>query len=135
MASETESKQISQKVDRATSNPAKSDHARPTIDCLAVRIGDSISQILRRGVVDAARDHNVNLISFAGQRNLRPGEFRGRGRAGDLGLFGGRVLEYDETVAFHRRYHPLPIVSITLPMGSRPTRWVGTITGRDDRGR
>jgi serine phosphatase RsbU (regulator of sigma subunit)/DNA-binding LacI/PurR family transcriptional regulator len=127
------------------SSPAKSNRARPTIGYLAPRTGDSVSQALWRGVVGAARERDVNLISFPGDRLRYPD---GAASPGNVlyelvssevvdGLVSwassvGGSLEYDETVAFHRRYRPIPIVSITLPMAGCPTVLIDSYAGMRD---
>jgi hypothetical protein len=61
------------------SNPKKSRdrhtkqrRKRPTIGYLAHRVGDNVSQAIWTGVVDAAREQDVNLICFAGDRLRDP---------------------------------------------------------------
>jgi signal transduction histidine kinase/CheY-like chemotaxis protein len=107
---------------------------RPTIGYLAYGIGDNVSQALWTGIVDAARERGANLICFAGDR-LR--DITGSPSPANVlydlasasvvdGLVSwasavGGYQESDKIAAFHRRYHPLPIVSITLPMEGCPT--------------
>jgi hypothetical protein len=95
---------------------------RPTIGYLALRTGDNVSQVLWRGVVDAARERDANLICFAGDRLRDPdGVSSPANVLYDLvsseavdGLVSwassvGGALERDEIVRFHRRYQPLPM--------------------------
>jgi DNA-binding LacI/PurR family transcriptional regulator len=142
MTSETESKKISRKVDRTTNNSSGSNRTRPTIGYLVVRTEDNVSQALWRGVAEAAREQDVNLICFAGDRLLFPdGTVSPANAIYDLvnsevvdGLVTwassvGGSLEHEETVAFHQCYHPLPIVSITLPMEGCPTVLIDSYAG------
>jgi DNA-binding LacI/PurR family transcriptional regulator len=109
-------------------------HTRFTIGYLAPRIGSNVSEAFWRGVVDAAQRHDANLICFAGgQLRDAAGHSSPANRVYHLassqvvdGLVSwassvGGTLEYEEIVHFHRRYHPLPVVSITLPMEGCPT--------------
>ncbi|MBN1812401.1 MAG: substrate-binding domain-containing protein, partial [Anaerolineae bacterium] len=96
-------------------------------------------------MVDAARERDVNLICFAGDRLRDPtGSSSPANVLYDLvsseavdGLVSwassvGGSLEHDEIVQFHRRYHPLPMVSITLPMEGCPTVLIDSYTGMQD---
>src|SRR4030042_1122180 len=107
--------------------------AGPTIGYLTPRISDNVSQALWSGVVDAARERRARLFCFVGGV-LR--DDAGLPTPGNLaydlvnlemidGLVSwasslGGSLAPAGVVAFHRRYHPLPIVSITLPMPGMP---------------
>ena len=119
--------------------------ARPTIGYLTPRIGDSVSQALWSGVVDAARERDANLVCLAGEilrdaaglplpaniayELVNPGMVDGLvSWASSL----GGSLDYDGVVLFHRRYHPLPIVSITLPMAGIPTVSIDSYWGMRD---
>lgn len=118
---------------------------RPTIGYLTPRIGDNVSQALWSGVVDAAEEHGANLICFAGE-NL--GDATGSPSPANIayelvntdmvdGLVSwasslGGSLEHTEVEGFHRRYHPLPIVSITLPMPGIPTVSIDSYQGIRD---
>jgi DNA-binding LacI/PurR family transcriptional regulator/anti-anti-sigma regulatory factor len=44
----------------------------------------------------------------------------------------GRAMEHDQIVDFHRRYHPLPVVSIALPMERIPAVSVDSYRGMRD---
>ena len=119
--------------------------AYPTVGYLTTRIGDNVSQALWSGVVDACRERGARLICFAGEIL--------RDEAGlpspanvvyDLvspqtidGLVSwasslGGSLDHDGIAAFHRRYHPLPLVSITLPMPGVPTVSIDSYKGMRD---
>ncbi|RPJ09539.1 MAG: PAS domain S-box protein [Spirochaetaceae bacterium] len=98
---------------------------RPTIGYLALRIGDNVGQSLWNGVADAAKARGVNLICFAGNRLRDPyGRTSPANTIYNLasaGLLDGLVtwasavgadITDKEIIRFHRRYHPLPLVSI-----------------------
>ncbi len=119
--------------------------AHPTIGYLTPRIADNVSQALWSGVVDAAKERGANLICFAGDI-LRDSE--GLPSPGNIaydlvdaslvdGLVSwtssiGGTLEHDEVANFHRRFHPLPMVSITLPMEGVPTVSIDSYQGMRD---
>lgn len=116
-----------------------------TIGYLTPRIGDNVSQALWSGVVDAARERGVRLICFAGDI-LRDdaGSPSPANAIYDLvnldrvdGLVSwasslGGSLAHDGVVAFHRRYDPLPVVSITLPMPGIPSVSIDSYQGMLD---
>lgn len=135
------SKTASPKPDKPPGRRAK----RPTIGYLAHRVGDNVSQAIWTGVVDAAREHDVNLICFAGDRLRDPaGRSSPDNVAYDLinpqvvdGLVSwasavGGFLKHEEIVRFHRKFHPLPVVSITLPMEGIPTVLIDSYQGMQD---
>jgi signal transduction histidine kinase/DNA-binding LacI/PurR family transcriptional regulator/AraC-like DNA-binding protein len=116
--------------------------ARPTIGYLAPRIGNNVSEAFWRGVVNAAQRLDANLICFAGDQLRDATGFSSPANAVyDLaspqvvdGLVSwassvGGTLEDEEVERFHRRYHPLPIISITLPMEGCPTVSIDSYTG------
>ncbi len=118
---------------------------RPTIGYLALRTGDNVSQALWMGVVDGARGRGANLICFAGDRLRDPdGASSPANVLYDLvssevvdGLVSwassvGGSLERDEIVRFHRRYRPLPMVSVTLPMEGCPAVLIDSYAGMRD---
>jgi signal transduction histidine kinase/DNA-binding LacI/PurR family transcriptional regulator/AraC-like DNA-binding protein len=96
-------------------------------------------------VVDAAQEKGANLICFAGE-NLRDsaGLPSPANIAYDLvnsevldGLVSwassiGGTLEHEKVVSFHRRYYPLPMVSITLPIEGIPTVLIDSYHGMRD---
>jgi signal transduction histidine kinase/DNA-binding LacI/PurR family transcriptional regulator/AraC-like DNA-binding protein/DNA-binding response OmpR family regulator len=130
---------------RSTGRRTKRRGTKPTIGYLAPRVGDNVSQAIWTGVVDTAREHGANLICFAGDRLRDPdGSSPPDNVAYDLintqvvdGLISwasavGGFLEYDQVVRFHRRFHPLPVVSITLPMEGIPTVLIDSYQGMQD---
>ncbi len=96
-------------------------------------------------MVDAAREQGAKLICFAGDI-LRddaglPSPANIVYDLVNLEMVDGLVswasslggsLEHDGIVAFHRRYHPLPMVSITLPMPGIPTVSIDSYQGMLD---
>ena len=118
---------------------------RPTIGYLTPRIGDSTSRALWSGVADAAQRQDVNLICFAGEilHDLECPHARGNvlydlvhaeivdGLVSWASGVGGD-LNRDAIVNFHRRYRPLPMVSITLPLEGGPTVLVDSYQGIRD---
>jgi len=134
---------------RAAASPgdprARSPGLRPTVGYLAPRIGDNVSQALWSGIVDGAREQGLNLICFAGEDLHSSSGFTLPANVAyelvspDLvdGLVSwassvGGSLEYDEIVAFHRRFSPLPIVSVSLPMEGTPTVLIDSYYGMRD---
>lgn len=113
--------------------PAEKASRRLTIGYLASQIQDGIGQLLWAGVSDAARQHDVNLISFPGGR-LR--EANGLPSPASIlydlatpknldGLISwastvGGTLEREEIIQYHARYRPLPIVSLGLELDHIP---------------
>jgi signal transduction histidine kinase/DNA-binding LacI/PurR family transcriptional regulator/AraC-like DNA-binding protein len=117
-------------------------NARPTIGYLAPRIGNNVSEAYWRGVVDAAEKRGANLICFAGDQLRDAAGFSSPANVVyDLaspqvldGLVSwassvGGMLKDEEVARFHLRYHPLPIVSITLPMEECPTVSIDSYAG------
>jgi signal transduction histidine kinase/DNA-binding LacI/PurR family transcriptional regulator/CheY-like chemotaxis protein len=123
----------------------QADSTHRTIGFLTPHIGDAVSQALWSGVVDAAQAHGANLICFAGETLcnavshplpanivydlVNPVVVDGLvSWASSLG--GG--LGADAMTSFHRRYAPLPMVSITLPMTGIPTVSIDGYQGMRD---
>jgi len=117
----------------------------PTIGYFTSTIGESVSQAMWSGVVDAARGRSVNLICFAGEELSAGGEPSSPSSvAYDLastryldGLVSwtstvGRGLTEGEIVDFYRRYHPLPVVGLTLPLTGIPTVLIDSYRGMRD---
>jgi signal transduction histidine kinase/DNA-binding LacI/PurR family transcriptional regulator/DNA-binding response OmpR family regulator/AraC-like DNA-binding protein len=118
---------------------------RPTIGYLTPRIGDNVSQAIWSGVVDAAREAGANLICFVGDdfRDAAdpPAPANIAYELVSAQVVDGLVswasslagsLEPPQVARFHRRYHPLPIVSITLPMAGIPTVRIDSYQGMRD---
>ena len=98
--------------------------ARPTIGYLAPTISDGTGVRVWSGMVDAAREHNVNLICFVGQSLRHTGPSLPSNVLYDLasaehfdGLISwassiGSYIDRDENLAFHQRYRAMPIVTM-----------------------
>ena len=119
--------------------------ARPTIGYFTSSIGESVSQAIWSGVVGAARDLDVNLVCFAGEGARSASTFPDPANvAYDLaslksldGLVSwasalGRSLPHEQILDFHRRYRPLPMVSLTLPLAGIPTVVIDSYQGMRD---
>jgi signal transduction histidine kinase/AraC-like DNA-binding protein len=132
-------------VDSPNGHCAELRSARPTIGYLTPRIGDNVSQALWSGVVDASQERGVHLICFAGDVLHDSASVPSPANiAYELvstkvvdGLVSwassvGGALERDEIAKFHCRYHPLPIVSITLPLEGIPTVSIDSYQGMRD---
>lgn len=145
MTPSAESKVPGRRVGKSPDPGDEFPDARLTIGYLAHRVGDNVSQAIWTGVVDAAREHDLNLICFAGDRLRDPdGRSSPDNVAYDLispqvidGLVSwasavGGFLEHEEIVRFHRRFDPLPIVGITLPMEGIPTVLIDSYQGMQD---
>jgi signal transduction histidine kinase/DNA-binding LacI/PurR family transcriptional regulator/AraC-like DNA-binding protein len=120
----------------------ETNNTRPTIGYLAPRIGNNVSEAFWSGVVDAAERLDANLICFAGgQLRDATGSSSPANIVYDLassqvvdGLVSwassvGGTLTDEEVAHFHLRYHPLPIISITLPMKGCPTISIDSYAG------
>lgn len=107
---------------------------RPTIGFLLASLHTGASRALWPGLLDAAEQHDANLISFPGGRLGATTAFENqRNRIFDLagpacldGLVTwasslGGVLSTSETSAFHQRYQGLPMVSLAHFMEGLPT--------------
>lgn len=118
---------------------------RPTIGYFTTSIGESVSQAIWSGVVGAARDLDVNLVCFAGEGARTTSTFPDPANvAYDLaspksldGLVSwasalGRSLPHEQILDFHRRYRPLPMVSLTLPLAGIPTVVIDSYQGMRD---
>jgi signal transduction histidine kinase/DNA-binding LacI/PurR family transcriptional regulator/AraC-like DNA-binding protein/DNA-binding response OmpR family regulator len=115
---------------------------RATAGFLTANIHVGASRTLWRGVIDAAAAHDVNLICFPGgglhvtegfeaQRNViydLIDTTRLDGLLSWSSTVGGR-LSPDEITNFHRRYRPLPLVSLTQLMPGSPTVGVDSYQG------
>ena len=125
-----------------SSHCTKTHNTRPTIGYLAPRIGNNVSEAFWSGVVDAAEKQDANLICFAGGQLRDATGFSSPANvvydlAGPQVLDGlvswassvGGMLKDEAVARFHLRYHPLPIVSITLPMEGCPTVSIDSYAG------
>ena len=103
---------------------------RPTIGFLTANVHVGAARVLWPGVLDAAEAGNANLVCFPGGRLQTSAQFEAERniiyRLVDTGGLAGLVswtsalagtVTSDEVVEFHRRYRPLPIVSLASPLG------------------
>jgi signal transduction histidine kinase/DNA-binding LacI/PurR family transcriptional regulator/AraC-like DNA-binding protein/CheY-like chemotaxis protein len=121
---------------------AKPSVERATIGFLMANIHVGVSRTLWRGVVDAAEQQGVNLVCFPGggvrvsegfesQRNVvydlvNPACFHG---LVSWSSTVGEMLSPAEIMDFHRRYQPLPLVSLSQLMPGVPTVLVDSYQG------
>ncbi|MBN1659881.1 MAG: substrate-binding domain-containing protein [Anaerolineae bacterium] len=118
---------------------------RPTIAYLTPHIDDAVGEALWSGVGDAAQELGANLISYVGA--ALPGPLLPPSAANsvydlvDTRALDGIIswasslcgaLDRDQVVLFHRRYHPLPVVSITLPVEGCPSVSIDSYQGMFD---
>jgi PAS domain S-box-containing protein len=117
--------------------PGRSQNARPTLGLLMRDTAASWELSQWKGVVDAARERDVNLICFPG-RNLRePGSFYAQAnvlydlcaeKTDGLIIFTGALGQYvnqEELEEFCKHFHPLPVVSVERAIGGIPTVFQG----------
>jgi len=115
---------------------------RPTVGFLLASLNTGASRALWLGLLDAAVQHDVNLISFPGGRLNASNAFESqRNLIFDLanpdcldGLVTwasslGGVLSPSETNAFHQRYQGLPMVSLAQFMEGLPTVAINSYQG------
>ena len=119
--------------------------ARPMIGYLTTGVGPGVGLAVWLGVVDAAREHGANLFTFVGgalrdpvvfgsQANILYGLPTAR-RADGLVIWGssiGGFVDREEIAALCKRYTPLPLVNITLPMPGIPTLLIDSYRSRAD---
>jgi DNA-binding LacI/PurR family transcriptional regulator/anti-anti-sigma regulatory factor len=99
-------------------------NARSTIGYIPATVG-SIGQPMLAGVVDAARERDVNMVCFPGMPILTPASFGAQGNIAfalvnpesvdgvvSWASMLGNYVSVDELEAFHEQYHPLPMVTI-----------------------
>ncbi len=122
--------------------PPKGLNERLTLGFLTASIHVGIGRDLWRGVVDAAAQHDVNLLCFPGEGLHAPAEFEAqRNVIYDLvypAHLSGLVnwsstitvsLEPASVIAFHQRYRSLPMVSLGSPVEHIPTVLVDSYQG------
>ena len=115
---------------------------RPTIGFLAANIHSGASRVLWPGVVDAACKWDVNLVCFpGGALRVREGFEAQRNVIYDLvsaesldGLISwsstiGPSIDPLELARFHRRFRPLPMVSLAQSLDGAPTLSVDSYQG------
>ena len=106
---------------------------RPTLGFLLASLNTGVTRVLWLGLLDAAKQLDVNLISFPGGRLKASNAFESQRNqifdlASDEYLDGlitwasslGGVLGPSETNAFHQRYQGLPMVSLAQFMEGLP---------------
>ena len=107
---------------------------RPTIGLLSYGWGDSASRDLWTGVSAAARELELNLITFPGE-NLEHArgllsevnvlyEMVSAERLDGLVVWGGVFAHragVEEVQSFFERYQPLPMINLSLPLSGIPT--------------
>jgi DNA-binding LacI/PurR family transcriptional regulator len=106
------------------------DATRPTIGFLTANIHIGAARVLWPGVLDAAQAGNANLICYPGGRLFTSEAFEAErniiyqlidterldGLVSWSSALTGTVTS-EQVVDFHRRYQPLPIVSLASPLG------------------
>lgn len=119
-------------TDKKTVAPSTSFNRRRTLGYLTPNISDNVGLARWRGVVDAAREQDANLICFPGAiwRTPQP-----EGQANVIynlinpenpdGLILGNIIredliDPDEIRAFYERYHQIPCVSIRETVNGIP---------------
>jgi signal transduction histidine kinase/DNA-binding LacI/PurR family transcriptional regulator/AraC-like DNA-binding protein len=115
---------------------------RPTIGFLTANIHIGAARTVWVGITDAAQKHDVNLICFPGGR-LRPRDDpeSQRNVLYDLTQVGhlDGLVSWSSTIAgsltpaqvldFHRRYDPLPMITLARPMEGIPTLLIDSYEG------
>lgn len=102
---------------------------RPTVGLFISELENAYTYNLCRGVIDAARKKDVNLIIFPGKSPKAPYEFQYQFNAiyelpdprsiDALILATGTMinfLSHEEFETFYKRYHKIPLVSISIPL-------------------
>lgn len=119
---------------------AKPNNRRPTIGLLTLEIGIPNSYSLWSGVDDAAKEHGANLICFPGNALKHPFGDQANilfnlvcsQNVDGLIIWGGALahgVNEEGMRRFYERYHPLPIVSITLSVEGFPSVLVDNYQG------
>ena len=105
----------------------------PTIGFLTANIHIGASRALWRGVLDAARAEGANVICYPGGRLQAAEDFEAErnlildfvnhdlldGLVSWTSALAGTVTS-EEVVRFHKRFDPLPIVTLATPLGESP---------------
>ncbi len=118
--------------------------ARPTIGYVTSDLA-KFGEPMWSGIVDVAREQNVNLICFLGYTLLDPANFVGQNNivfelvnteAIQGVICWASVLSHyaglDETRAFLERYRPLPVVTISQTYAEFPSVLMDSIEGMRD---
>ena len=109
----------------AAAIPSNPHGGRQTIGYFAGTISDDAGQAIWSGIVDAARDLDLNSICFPGRAVSRSPEFQAQANilyalANEEHVSGlvtwasaiGAGISADENKAFHDRWRPLPVVTL-----------------------
>lgn len=112
----------------------KKNGGRQTLGILLASLNTGASRALWTGLLDAAEQHDVNLISFPGGRLNASAAFESQRNlifelASDACVDGlitwasslGGILSTSDVNAFHNRYQSLPMVSLAQFMEGYPT--------------
>lgn len=115
---------------------------RPTIGLLIDELIGGYQHQMWPGIADLARERDVNLLCFSGKPLRSPLEFDSErnviyGLASSQTIDGliitsgtlGNYIPLHELEHFCQRYHPLPIVSIALPLEGIPSVLVNNDVG------
>ena len=130
----------SRKVD--TGSLDRSRDAHPTIGYLAFGISDDVGSAIWAGIAGAARQRDVNLICFVGEKLRDPNGFLAQANV----LYGlvdpnridglmiwtspiGLYVDYQELVAFVEGYRPLPTVSLGMMLDGIPSIQIESYQG------
>ncbi|MCW5849682.1 MAG: substrate-binding domain-containing protein [Anaerolineae bacterium] len=116
--------------------------ASRTIGFLTSGISDDISRDMWTGLVNAAQQRDVTVFTFVGGFLRDPTGFAAQSNiiynvASGKKLDGlitwassvGGLVDTAEVIAFHRRYHPLPMVSMALPLPGIPSPMLDSYQG------
>jgi DNA-binding LacI/PurR family transcriptional regulator/anti-anti-sigma regulatory factor len=108
-------------------------NARPSIAYIPATVGN-IGQPMLAGIVDAARERDVNMICFPGMPILTTVGFSAQSNIAfalispesidgvvSWASMLGNYVSLGELEAFHERYRPLPLVTIGRTIGNLPS--------------
>ena len=122
--------------------PSRSQDARPTIGYLALGIENDVGSAIWLGMANAARQRDVNLVCFVGERLRDPNGFLAQANVlYDLigpNLIDGLVIwtstiglhvNHQEILDFIASYHPLPQVSLGTVVEGIPSIQVESYLG------
>ena len=122
--------------------PMRTRGASRTIGLLTSGIGDDISRDMWTGLVNAALQRGASVFTFVGgflrdptgyaaQANIIYNVASGRKLDGLITWASsvGGLLDPAEIAAFHRRYQPLPVVSMALPVPGIPSAMLDSYQG------
>lgn len=120
-------------------------NSRPTIGFLIGQMQERYQSLVWPGAAEAAREHDANLICIAGRALGSPSawdaprnviyDLAGPDNVDGLVILSGTLGQYvgaDRFRRFCRRYHPLPVVSISLALEGIPSILVDNVQGIRD---